>query len=250
MQMTAREAMHLTELRSAARGPPRVPAGRPDDASPDRRGASGDRRDVQLRELRRGRPRAAGSGAPDRAEAQGSASEARTRSVAPAARSPGRPANDGGRVLDGRHGLRPRRSLAADSIFYVGSIAKQFVAACVAFLERDGALDLDEPVSRYVPRLPDWGERVTIRHLVHHTGGREGAQTRRARRAGRRRARVGQRRAARRAARRSTELDFEPGSRYGYSNRGYLLLAEVVAAASGDERSPSSLASASSSRSA
>ena len=30
-----------------------------------------------------------------------------------------------------------------------------------------------------------------------------------------------------------TDLDFEPGSRYGYSNRGYLLLAEVVAAASG-----------------
>jgi CubicO group peptidase (beta-lactamase class C family) len=44
-----------------------------------------------------------------------------------------------------------------DAIFYVGSIAKQFVAACVAILERDGALELGDPVARYVPRLPAWG---------------------------------------------------------------------------------------------
>ena len=63
------------------------------------------------------------------------------------------------------------RALGLDDIFYVGSIAKQFVAACVAFLERGGALDLEDPVSRHVPRLPAWGDRVTIRHLLHHTGG-------------------------------------------------------------------------------
>lgn len=121
---------------------------------------------------------------------------------------------------------------ASDSIFYVGSIAKQFVAACIASLDREDALALDDPVSVYVPDLPAWGERVTVDHLVHHTGGV------------RERSRSGpgvpvegvpawgnedlleQLRAV-------AELDFEPGSRYGYSNRGYLLLAEVVAAASG-----------------
>jgi len=124
--------------------------------------------------------------------------------------------------------------LAVDSIFYVGSIAKQFVAACLAFLEHDGDLDLGAPVARFVPGLPDWGGHVTIRHLVHHTGGvkertREGPgvpvdgvpgwgnrEMLDALRA------VGE-----------LELDFEPGSRYGYSNRGYLLLAEVVSGASG-----------------
>ena len=122
--------------------------------------------------------------------------------------------------------------LEVDSIFYVGSIAKQFVAACVAMLEHDGELDLGDPVSRFVPGLPDWGDRVTIRHLVHHTGGVKE----------RTRGRPGvpvdgvpawgnaELLDALRAVR---ELDFEPGSRYGYSNRGYLLLAEVVAAASG-----------------
>ena len=119
-----------------------------------------------------------------------------------------------------------------DAIFYVGSIAKQFVAACVAFLERDGALDLADPVSRFVPRLPAWSERVTIRHLIQHTGGVK------------ERSREGPGVPADgvpawgnaellEALRQVTDLDFEPGSRYGYSNRGYLLLAEVVAAASG-----------------
>ena len=122
--------------------------------------------------------------------------------------------------------------LSEDSIFYVGSIAKQFVAACVALLEREHTLELEDPVSRFVPRLPAWGDRVTIRHLIHHTGGvkersREGPGVP-----------VEGVPASGNAEmldtlRRVTELDFEPGSRYGYSNRGYLLLAEVVAAATG-----------------
>lgn len=122
--------------------------------------------------------------------------------------------------------------LPDDAICYVGSIAKQFVAACVAFLERDGALALGDPVARYVPRLPSWGERVTIRHLIHHTSGVK------------ERERTGPgvpvdgvpawgNAELLDALREVSDLDFEPGTRYGYSNRGYLLLAEVVAAAGG-----------------
>ncbi len=128
--------------------------------------------------------------------------------------------------------VEPADGLAADRVWYVGSIAKQFVAACVALLERDGALALGDPVSRFVPRLPPWGDRVTIRHLVHHTGGVK------------ERSRTGPgvpvdgvpawgNEDLLDALREVPDLDFEPGSRYGYSNRGYLLLAEVVAAASG-----------------
>jgi CubicO group peptidase (beta-lactamase class C family) len=119
-----------------------------------------------------------------------------------------------------------------DSVFYVGSVAKQFVAACIALLARDGALNLDDPVSRFVPDLPPWGERVTIDHLIHHTGGVK------------QRMRAGPGVPAQGVPawgnedlldqlRTVTELEFEPGTRYGYSNRGYLLLAEVVTAASG-----------------
>lgn len=134
--------------------------------------------------------------------------------------------------VDGVANADTGEALAAESIFYVGSIAKQFVAACIALLERDSALGLDQPVSRFVPRLPAWGDRVTIRHLVHHTGGVK------------ERSRAGPgvpldgvppwgNAEMLDALRQVTELDFEPGSRYGYSNRGYLLLAEVVGAASG-----------------
>ena len=134
--------------------------------------------------------------------------------------------------VDGVANADTGEALAAESIFYVGSIAKQFVAACIALLERDSALGLDQPVSRFVPRLPAWGDRVTIRHLIHHTGGVK------------ERSREGPgvpldgvppwgNAEMLDALRQVTELDFEPGSRYGYSNRGYLLLAEVVGAASG-----------------
>jgi CubicO group peptidase (beta-lactamase class C family) len=133
------------------------------------------------------------------------------------------------------HGLadvRTGRPLTAGSIFYVGSIAKQFVATCIAILDHEGTLRLDDPVARFVPGLPRWGGDVTVRHLVHHTGGVK------------ERARQGPGVPAGGvpawgnpelldALRIVTELDFEPGSRYGYSNRGYLLLAEVVSAASG-----------------
>jgi len=129
-------------------------------------------------------------------------------------------------------GTPATKHLADDAIFYVGSIAKQFVATCVALLERDGALNLDDRVARFVPRLPPWGERVTIRHLIHHTSGVKERQ----------RTGPGVPHAGvpawgnadlLDALRRVAELDFEPGTRYGYSNRGYLLLAEIVAAASG-----------------
>ncbi|MET0800130.1 MAG: serine hydrolase domain-containing protein [Actinomycetota bacterium] len=121
---------------------------------------------------------------------------------------------------------------APDSIFYVGSIAKQFVATCVALLEHDGALDLDDPVARFVPGLPAWGEQVTVRHLVHHTGGvrerrREGPGVPVTGVPALGNAEVLD------AVRGIAQLDFEPGSRYGYSNRGYLLLAEVVGAVNG-----------------
>ena len=41
--------------------------------------------------------------------------------------------------------------LSGDAMFYVGSLAKQFVAACVALLWRDGLLDLHGPIAPTSP---------------------------------------------------------------------------------------------------
>jgi CubicO group peptidase (beta-lactamase class C family) len=117
--------------------------------------------------------------------------------------------------------------------FYVGSLAKQFVAGCAVLAEREGALALDLPVSRYVQGLPTWGDGVTLRHLVHHTGGIPDPD--RARTDGPPPEGVpawgnadllGRLRAV-------EELEGVAGARYAYSNRGYLLLAEAVARAAG-----------------
>ncbi|MEX0985228.1 MAG: serine hydrolase domain-containing protein [Actinomycetota bacterium] len=122
--------------------------------------------------------------------------------------------------------------LTAGSIFYVGSLAKQFVAACVALLERDGALRADDPVGGFLPELPAWGGRVTLAHLLHHTSGLppppyflDGLSV----------AGVPAYGSADRLARvmEIETLEREPGTSYAYTNHGYTLLSEVVGRASG-----------------
>ena len=54
------------------------------------------------------------------------------------------------------------------SVFEVGSVTKQFTAAAVLLLAQRGKLSLDDPVRRYIPELPDYGQPLTIRHLLNH----------------------------------------------------------------------------------
>jgi CubicO group peptidase (beta-lactamase class C family) len=72
------------------------------------------------------------------------------------------------------HGLADTatgRPLTQSSVFYVGSIAKEFTAACVALLTFDGAFDFDAPLSYFFPDLPPWANSVTVVQLSHHTSG-------------------------------------------------------------------------------
>ena len=57
------------------------------------------------------------------------------------------------------------------TVFHVASMSKQFTAASIVLLAQQGKLSLDDDVRKYIPELPDFGERITIRHLVHHTSG-------------------------------------------------------------------------------
>jgi CubicO group peptidase (beta-lactamase class C family) len=123
--------------------------------------------------------------------------------------------------------------LARDSIFYVGSLAKQFVAACVLLLADDGALDVDAPVGTIVEGLPAWGNDVRVRHLVHHTSGLRDRDY--SLFAGVPVTGVPARSSEQELddIRRVSELVAPPGTAYRYCNRGYRLLATVVAQASG-----------------
>jgi CubicO group peptidase (beta-lactamase class C family) len=54
----------------------------------------------------------------------------------------------------------------------VGSVAKQFTAACIFLLEQQGKLSIDDPIQKYLPEMPVFQEEiVTIRHLINHTSG-------------------------------------------------------------------------------
>src|SRR5215475_3037740 len=62
--------------------------------------------------------------------------------------------------------------ITTQTVFDVGSVSKQFTAASVLLLEKQGKLRLDDDVRKYVPELPNYsGQKITILHLLNHTSG-------------------------------------------------------------------------------
>lgn len=123
--------------------------------------------------------------------------------------------------------------LTPSSVFHVASVSKQFTAAAILLLAADGRLSLDDEVRKHVPELPDFGRRVTIRQLAHHTSGIRD-QWSLLGLAGWRYSRdlitdddVLELLAKQRA------LNFTPGERHLYSNSGYTLMAIIVSRVSG-----------------
>lgn len=113
------------------------------------------------------------------------------------------------------------------TVFYLASVSKQFTAASVALLALDGRISLDDEVRQYVPELPDYGEGITIRHLLHHTSGLRDYLTLmnladlsldQAHTPGEILELVA----------RQENLNFAPGERYLYSNTGYFLMPIIV----------------------
>ena len=123
--------------------------------------------------------------------------------------------------------------LTTGSIFHVASLSKQFTAAAILLLAQDGKLSVEDDIRKHVPELPDFGSRITLRHLANHTSGMRDQW-----------ALLGL--AGWRYSRdlitdddvlallsRQKDLNFRPGERHLYSNSGYTLLAIVVSRVSG-----------------
>ncbi len=84
------------------------------------------------------------------------------------------------RITDGRRGFTARAGVAewggdrpvpTDGRYRVGSITKVFVSTVVLQLVGEGKVDLDAPVSRYLPGLLPDGDRITVRMVLQHTSG-------------------------------------------------------------------------------
>ncbi len=61
--------------------------------------------------------------------------------------------------------------ITPETVFYIGSVSKQFAAAAVAIMADKGMIDLDDDIREYIPEMPEYEEPVKVKHLVHHTSG-------------------------------------------------------------------------------
>lgn len=114
--------------------------------------------------------------------------------------------------------------------FRIGSITKQFTAAAILQLQEQGKLNVQDPISKYVPDSPETWKGVTIHHLLTHTSGIPSYTDTPAYVKG-----------MREKAKpldfikrfRDLPLEFEPGSKMKYDNSGYFLLGIIIEQASG-----------------
>lgn len=133
----------------------------------------------------------------------------------------------------GMASLESRTPLTESTVLESGSVAKQFTAAAIVHLALQGKLDLDDPVRKYLPELPDYGSPVTIRMLLHHTSGVRDMWTLFALAGNEPGTSLFTMPQALRMVYRQRQLNFAPNDRYLYSNSGFLLLSEIVKRVSG-----------------
>ncbi len=111
----------------------------------------------------------------------------------------------------------------------IGSTSKQFTGFALALLAARGELSLDDDVRKYIPELPDYGETITLRHLLTHTSGyREYVNTLAL---GGRQVLEGDwvaREEVIEVVRRQPRLQNAPGAEFNYNNTAYGLATVVV----------------------
>jgi len=112
-----------------------------------------------------------------------------------------------------------------ETVFGIGSITKQFTAAAILRLEMDSLVSVRDSIGRYFDGVPPDKASITLHHLLTHSAGFPGA-------IGDDYEEIGRSDFVARAL--ETDLEFEPGSGYAYSNVGYSLLAAVVETVSGE----------------
>jgi CubicO group peptidase (beta-lactamase class C family) len=139
-------------------------------------------------------------------------------------------------VLEKAYGMADLERDAAnlpDTIFEAGSVSKQFTAAAVLLLAREGKLSLDDPARKYVPELPDYGVPLTIRHMLNHTSGLRDWGNVAGLAGWPRTTRVYTHAHVLDIVSRQRALNFPPGSSWSYSNTGFNLAAVIVSRVSG-----------------
>ena len=118
--------------------------------------------------------------------------------------------------------------------FRLGSITKQFTAASILLLEERGKLKVEDPVKKYMPDAPAAWDKITIFHVLTHTSGIPsftGFPDYESHEA--------QAMTPEKLVEwfRDKPLEFEPGTKWNYSNSGYILLGYLIEKISGQSYS-------------
>ena len=119
-----------------------------------------------------------------------------------------------------------------ETIYRIGSLAKQFTASAVMRLVEQGKISLDDPITKYLPNFPTQGHTITIRHLLNHTSGIKNYTG------------IGRHLLDRDFRHDMTyedmvglvgeiPFDFAPGEQWRYNNTAYWLLGEIITRVSG-----------------
>jgi len=126
--------------------------------------------------------------------------------------------------------LDSRMPIGEETVFGIGSVSKQFVAAGILMASLQGHLSLDDDIRTWLPEFPEYESPITVRHLVHHSSGIRDLLQLQA---------VGdlpedmslEEILALLARQRA--LNFPPGEQILYSNGGYALLELIIERATG-----------------
>lgn len=124
-----------------------------------------------------------------------------------------------------------KQPLTTNSVFELASVSKQFTAAAIMLLHKEGKLQFTDKVSMHLPQLQAYPE-VTISNLIYHTGGLpdymelvdkhwDTANI------------ITNAEVLNLFAQLKPKADFKPGKRFDYSNTGYLILASLIEKISG-----------------
>jgi CubicO group peptidase (beta-lactamase class C family) len=122
--------------------------------------------------------------------------------------------------------------LTPQSVFYMGSVSKQFTAASVVLAAEQGYLSLDDDIRKYIPELPSYGKPITLRNMLHHTSGLRDIFSLLAL-AGRNAEDMHSTPELLDLVSRQKALNFSTGDEFLYSNSNYFLMSVVIRRATG-----------------
>lgn len=116
-----------------------------------------------------------------------------------------------------------QENMQKDELFNLGELSKSFTGIAIFKLAEKGKLSLDQTLTDIFPEFPEYGNTITIKHILDHKSGLENYDPEQ----------VKSNDEVYTFLAKQNETTFQPGSKFVYSNSDYPLLATIIEKASG-----------------